>query len=66
VIFCVSAGRGGHVSHPYQDMTLSVQKILKPGVVVHTSNPSSHGTEDLCEFEARLIYTVSSRTARAA
>lgn len=37
-------------------------------VVVHACNPSTGGTEtvDLWEFKASLVYTVSSRAARAA
>jgi hypothetical protein len=36
-------------------------------VVVHAFNPSSwrQRQEDLCEFEASLVYLVSSRIARA-
>lgn len=45
-------------------MTVSIQKMLKPGVV-HTFNPSSHRAEDFCEFEATLTYIVISRTAKA-
>jgi hypothetical protein len=35
---------------------------LKPGGVAHAFNPSTWEAE---EFEARLVYKVSSRTARA-
>jgi hypothetical protein len=42
---------------------------MKPAVkcVVYTFNPSSCGQRqaDLCEFEASLVYTVSSRIGRA-
>ena len=38
-----------------------------PGEVAHTINPSTQGQRkvDLCEFKASLVYTLSSRTARA-
>jgi hypothetical protein len=36
----------------------------KPGVVVHTFNPRGRGRW-ISEFEASLVYRVSSRTARA-
>jgi hypothetical protein len=40
---------------------------LKPGVVAHTFNPSTWEAEagGSLEFEASLVYKVSSRTARA-
>jgi len=36
-------------------------------VVAHTFNPSMQDAEavDLCEFQASLVYRVTSRTARA-
>jgi hypothetical protein len=39
----------------------------KPGVVAHAFNPSTQETEagGSLEFEASLVYKVSSRTARA-
>jgi hypothetical protein len=39
----------------------------KPGVVAHAFNPSNSGGRDrrISEFEASLVYIVSSRTARA-
>jgi hypothetical protein len=44
-----------------------VLKICLLSVVPHTFSPSTRrqGRIDLCEFEASLIYRVSSRTARA-
>jgi hypothetical protein len=42
---------------------------LKPGVVAHAFNPSTREAEAgrwISEFEASLVYRVSSRTARAA
>ena len=37
-----------------------------PGVVAHTFNPSTEGRgRRISEFEASLVYRVSSRTARA-
>jgi hypothetical protein len=40
--------------------------IIKPGVVVHAFNPSKGGRgRRISEFEASLVYKVSSRTARA-
>jgi hypothetical protein len=30
-------------------------------VIVHAFNPSTQEAEDLCEFEASLVYIVSSR-----
>jgi hypothetical protein len=41
--------------------------ILSPGVVVHAFNPKTQEAEagGLSEFEASLVYKVSSRTARA-
>lgn len=40
---------------------------MKLGVVVHTFNLSilNQRQEDLCEFQAILVYTASSKTARA-
>jgi hypothetical protein len=43
--------------HPH-----SLKKPYRPGVVAHTFNPSTWEAE---EFEASLVYKVSSRTARA-
>jgi hypothetical protein len=42
-------------------------KSPEPGVVVHTFNPSTREAEagGSLEFEASLVYKVSSRTARA-
>jgi hypothetical protein len=41
--------------------------ISEPGVVVHAFNPSTREAEagGISEFEASLVYRVSSRTARA-
>jgi hypothetical protein len=40
--------------------------LVKPGVVVHAFNPSTWEAEaGEYEFEASLVYRVSSRTARA-
>lgn len=36
---------------------------MSQAVVVYAFNPSTHS--DLCQFEARLSYRASSRTARA-
>ena len=38
---------------------------FRPGIVVHTFNPSTWEAEAGREFEASLVYVVSSRTARA-
>jgi hypothetical protein len=40
--------------------------IFELGVVAHIFNPSTHESdqENRCEFEASLVYSVSSRTAR--
>jgi hypothetical protein len=39
---------------------------LKPGIVAHAFNPSTREAErQISEFEASLVYRVSSRTARA-
>jgi hypothetical protein len=43
-------------------------KWLKPGMVAHTFNPSTHSGgrgRRISEFEASLVYKVSSRAARA-
>jgi hypothetical protein len=41
--------------------------MQKPGVVVHAFNPSTRGAGGrwISEFEASLVYKVSSRTAKA-
>jgi hypothetical protein len=42
--------------------------LLGPGVVAHAFNPSQHSGgrgRQISEFEASLVYKVSSRTARA-
>jgi hypothetical protein len=51
-------------SHASEELTLL---RLKPGVVTHAFNPSTREAEAVgfSEFEASLIYRVSSRTARA-
>jgi hypothetical protein len=43
------------------------KKKKKPGVVAHAFNPSTREAEagGFSEFEASLVYKVSSRTARA-
>jgi hypothetical protein len=41
----------------------SIRKQAEPGVVVHSFNPSRG--RRISEFEASLVYRVSSRTARA-
>ena len=50
-------------------VVISVKAVLKPGVVAHTFNPSTQKAEGRCrqisEFEASLVYKVSSRTARS-
>ena len=43
-----------------------INKSVGLGVLVHTFNPNTVGKQrqaDLCEFEASLIYRVSSRMA---
>jgi hypothetical protein len=44
-----------------------MKKILSPGVVVHAFNPSTREGRGrrISEFEASLVYKVSSRTAGA-
>jgi hypothetical protein len=43
-----------------------VKKFLKLGMVAHAFNPSTRGRgRRISEFEASLVYRVSSRTARA-
>jgi hypothetical protein len=44
-----------------------LKKKIKPGVVVHTFNPSTLGGRGrrISEFKASLVYRVSSRIARA-
>jgi hypothetical protein len=47
---------------------MTLQEKKKAGVVVHTFNPSTQEAEagrQISEFEASLVYRVSSRTARA-
>jgi hypothetical protein len=41
-----------------------LKKILEPGVVAYTFNPSTWEAEAGGLFEASLVYKVSSRTAR--
>jgi hypothetical protein len=45
----------------------SYKNIAQPGVVAHAFNPSTREAEagGFLEFEASLVYKVSSRTARA-
>jgi hypothetical protein len=71
--------KGRKVARCYSDLqsglhaqNLSTSWIKKTpkklGMVAHTFNASSWEAEagrTLCEFEASLVYTVSSRTARA-
>jgi hypothetical protein len=46
---------------------MHIEKAWKPGVVAHAFSPSTRGGRDrqISEFEASLVYKVSSRTARA-
>ena len=39
--------------------------IILYGVLAHAFKPSTWEVEKLCEFEANLVYTASSRPARA-
>ena len=41
------------------------QKKTEPGVVARTFNPRGGRGRQISEFEASLVYSVSSRTARA-
>jgi hypothetical protein len=52
--------------HPGDDT--QIKSPYEPGVVVHTFNPSTQKARGrwISEFEASLVYKVSSRTARAA
>lgn len=42
-----------------------VKCTLSPDMVVHAFNPSNQRQEDLWEFQAILVYIVSSQPARA-
>jgi hypothetical protein len=55
-----------HIS-PHPQIYSYLKKKNKPGVVAHTFNPSTLGGRGrrISEFEASLVYKVSSRTARA-
>jgi hypothetical protein len=48
-------------------VTQNIIEIEQPGVVAHTFNPSTPEAKagGFSEFEASLVYRVSSRTARA-
>jgi hypothetical protein len=52
---------------PLQDLDQEI--LMEPGVVAHAFNPSTREAETggflSSEFEASLVYKVSSRTARA-
>jgi hypothetical protein len=56
------------VVHPYKKKKSTYQKLERmPGVVAHAFNPQhleGRGRQ-ISEFEASLVYKVSSRTARA-
>ena len=55
------------VTSELSEKTISKAKVGEPGMVGHAFNPSigRQRQEDLCEFEASLVYRASSRTARA-
>jgi hypothetical protein len=55
------------VSEDSYNILVYNNKSLEPGVVAHAFNPSTREAEagGISEFEASLVYKVSSRTARA-
>jgi hypothetical protein len=69
----------GLVGHQWEERPLVLRRFCtpvygtarawkrKPGIVAHTFNPSNFGGRgrQISEFEASLVYNVSSRTARA-
>ena len=46
-------------------LTVGLKHSLNLAAVAHSVNPSSWEAGDLCEFEAILVYRVSSRIAKA-